>query len=139
MARTITPQKRSLEQSRATVATQVPGDGAHIDHERPDMEVEVIATSANQNSDREWIETALRVEEETEQANSNEGPTLLAQPLDEEIMTLWNKLTVYDPVEGKEIHKATIAKLINDGIDIGSKSTDRTKRVQSVPRYGPVP
>ena len=107
-----------------------------VDHERSDLQGEGDASAkTNVAEDEEVIEEAIQEEEERQNEKDGGAVTILRDAPDEETMELWNKMTVFDPIEGKEVHKATIAKLINEGIDVGSKSFDRTKRVQSVPRY----
>ena len=58
---------------------------------------------------------------------------VLKKASDQRSMDLWNKMTVFDPITEKEIHKATIMKLINGGISVGSNSFDQMKKVQNEP------
>ena len=59
---------------------------------------------------------------------------MLATPLDDEPMKLWDKNTVLAR-NGQEIHKLTIAKQMNDGMDITQLSQDRVKKYQMIGKY----
>ena len=39
----------------------------------------------------------------------------LLVPKDQEELDLWKKKTVFDPVSGTEVHKATVVRMINAG------------------------
>ena len=60
---------------------------------------------------------------------------LAPRPMDQETLDQWNQLTVHDDITGEKVYKASIARMINDGINISVNSTDRTKRVMCQPRY----
>ena len=51
---------------------------------------------------------------------------LAPRPMDQETIDQWNQLTVYDDITGEKIYKASVARMINDGINISTNSTDRT-------------
>ena len=81
--------------------------------------------------DRDIIDSEISADQDA----NNEFLVMLEAPNNQQTREKWNSITVMDPTAGKEVHKSTICQMINEGLQVGAKLTDRMKRAASQPRY----